>query len=416
MTVIDRPLRIGFLGCGFIAGFHLQALRAVRDVEVRAVYAPNSGHSGQLADQVNACGLGPCRVALSVDSVISADDVDAVWILGPNYTRIEHMRAIHRLVRAGGAHLIGVACEKPLGRNLSEAREMLRLVSEIGILHGYLENQVFSPAVRRGHEVLWRRAAPATGRPYLARATEEHSGPHRPWFWRGDEAGGGVLLDMMCHSIEVGRYLLTEPGRGRSSLRPVSATGTTATLKWKQPEFARQLQAAMGEEVDYAVAPAEDFAQGLVRFLDESGLEVIVQASNSWAYVGPGMRVHIEVLGPEYAFETNTLAGGTSIFLSSRVGTARGGPLLEKQNAEQGLLPLIEDEAATYGYVLENAHISSAFREGVQPEESFSDGVEVMTLLMALYRSAEEGRTVNLPDATLEEFTPQVAWGPRRKA
>jgi predicted dehydrogenase len=172
----------------------------------------------------------------------------------------------------------------------------------------------------------------------------------------------------------------------------------------------------MGEEVDYAVAPAEDFAQGLVRFLDESGLEVIVQASNSWAYVGPGMRVHIEVLGPEYAFETNTLAGGTSIFLSSRVGTARGGPLLEKQNAEQGLLTLIEDEAATYGYVLENAHISSAFREGVQPEESFSDGVEVMTLLMALYRSAEEGRTVNLPDATLEEFTPQVACGPRRKA
>jgi predicted dehydrogenase len=416
MTSIERPLRIGFLGSGFIAGFHVQALRGVRDVEVRAVYAPNSGHSQQLADQVNAYGLGPCRVAPSVDSVISADDVDAVWMLGPNYTRLEHMRAIHRLVMAGEAHLIGVACEKPLGRNLREAREMLRLVSETGILHGYLENQVFAPAVRRGREVLWRGAAAATGRPYIARATEEHSGPHRPWFWRGDKAGGGVLLDMMCHSIEVGRYLLTEPGRDRSSLRPVSAMGTTATLKWGQPEFARQLQSAMGEEVNYTAAPAEDFAQGLVRFLDEAGLEVIVQASNSWGYVGPGMRVHIQVLGPEYAFETNTLAGGTSIFVSSRVGTALGGPILEKQNAEQGLLPLIEDEAATYGYVLENAHISSAFREGVQPEESFSDGVEVMALLMALYRSAEEGRSVNLPDSKLEEFTPQVAGGPRRKA
>ncbi|MGA2873333.1 MAG: Gfo/Idh/MocA family oxidoreductase [Candidatus Dormibacteria bacterium] len=416
MTSIERPLRIGFLGAGFIADFHLQALRAVRDAEVRAVYDLSPDHSRQLADRANAYGLGPCRAVNSVEDLIVAGDVDAIWILSPNYTRVEHMRAIRETVGSGRGHLIGVACEKPLGRSLAEAAEMLRLVSEAGLLHGYLENQVFAPAVRRGREVLWRRAAVAAGRPYLARATEEHSGPHRPWFWRGEQAGGGVLLDMMCHSVEVGRYLLTEPGRDSFSLHPVSVTGTTATLKWNQPGFARELRSAMGDEVDYTVAPSEDFAQGVVCFVDESGAEVMVQASNSWAYVGPGLRIHLEVLGPEYAFESDSLASGTSIFLSRRVGGVPGEDLVEKQNAEQGLLPLLDDEAATYGYVLEDRHMVAAFRAGEQPEESFRDGVEVMTLLMALYRSAEEGRTIALPDSTLEEFVPLVARGPKHRA
>src|SRR3712207_637807 len=110
-----------------------------------------------------------------------------------------------------GASLLGVACEKPLARNLAEAREMLRLAEEASLNHGYLENQLFSTAVQRGKDVIWRRGVPAAGRPYLARASEEHSGPHAPWFWLGERQGGGVLSDMMCHSVEVARYLLTEP-------------------------------------------------------------------------------------------------------------------------------------------------------------------------------------------------------------
>ena len=110
------------------------------------------------------------------------------------------MRAIHDAATHREAALRGVACEKPLGRNLFEAREMLALAEDAGLNHGYLENQVFAPAVARGHDIVWRRAAPKAGRPYLARAAEEHSGPHAPWFWQGRRQGGGVLLDMMCHS------------------------------------------------------------------------------------------------------------------------------------------------------------------------------------------------------------------------
>src|SRR3546814_3476947 len=88
------------------------------------------------------------------------------------------MREIHRLAKAGRGSLRAVACENPLARTVAEAREMLRLAEDAGLIHGYLENQLFSTAVLRGREIIWRRAAPATGRPYLARAAEEHSGPH----------------------------------------------------------------------------------------------------------------------------------------------------------------------------------------------------------------------------------------------
>ena len=68
--------------------------------------------------------------------------------------------------------------------------------------------------------------------------------------------------------------------------------------------------------------------------------------------------------------------------------------LVEKQNTEQGLMPVIEDEALTYGYTDENRHMVAAFRAGRQPDEAVADGVVVSELLMAAYLSAELGETV----------------------
>src|SRR3989442_9405139 len=94
----------------------------------------------------------------------------------------------------------------------------LPILTQAGIAHGYLENQAFAPAVVQGRAITWARGASLTGRPYLARAAEEHSGPHMPWFWRGELQGGGVLNDMMCHSALVVRHLLTKPGAPSSSV------------------------------------------------------------------------------------------------------------------------------------------------------------------------------------------------------
>lgn len=404
-----KTLRIGFVGAGFIAHFHLKALLGVRNVEVTGVYSPTAAKRQKLADAVAELGLGTCRSHDSLESLLAADDVDAIWILSPNPTRVATMRTIAAEVKSGRSKVFAVACEKPLARTLAEAKEMLALVKDAGLNHGYLENQLFSTAVLRGKEIIWRRAVPATGRPYLARAAEEHSGPHEPWFWKGEEQGGGVLLDMMCHSVEVARFLLTAPGAPRSSLKFKSATGTVATLKWGREKYVADLKRRMGETVDYAKRPAEDFARGNLTFEDEEGNEVVVEATTSWAYVGPGLRIQLELLGPEYALEFSSLSTGLKIFMSRAVIGTEGEDLVEKQNAEQGLMPILEDEPGIYGYVDENRHMVEAFRKGERPIETFADGVAVVEMLMALYRSAEEGRTIRPDEVDLTDYVPLVA-------
>jgi predicted dehydrogenase len=408
---MSAPLRIGMLGSGFIAQFHLQALLGVRNVQVAGVYSPTAANREQLATHANALELGPCRAFDSLDAMLESGEVDAIWMMGPNDTRVDAMRTIHAAVTSGRALLKGLACEKPLARNLAEAREMLRLAEDAGLNHGYMENQVFSTAVRRGKDIIWRRGAANAGRPYLARASEEHSGPHKPWFWQGEKQGGGVLSDMMCHSVEVARFLLTAPDAPRSSLRLISANATVATLKWNRPEYVERLKQAMGVEVDYSRTPAEDFARGTLVLEDSEGHKLMVECSTSWAYVGPGLRIQIELLGPEYALEVNTLNTELKVFLSRAVQGSSGEDLVEKQNAEQGLMPVLEDEAGIYGYTDENRHFVECFRKGQTPLLTFHDGVAVVEMLMALYRSAETGRTILLAEEDLSDYIPPVARG-----
>jgi predicted dehydrogenase len=410
MTGLARDrLRVGFVGSGFIAEFHLRAMLGVRNVDVTGVHSRTPANRERICRRAAELGLGPCRGHDSLESLISAEDVDAIWILSPNDTRLDVMGAIHDAVVAGRSRVIAVACEKPLARTLREAREMLRLADTAKLNHGYLENQVFSTAVTRAKDIVWRRAVPVTGRPYLARAAEEHAGPHEPWFWQGDRQGGGVLSDMMCHSVEVARFLLTEPGAPRGSLKVTSVNGTVANLKWTRPGYADALQARFGADVDYRNRPAEDFARGTIMLEDGDGHEVVVETTTSWAYVGAGLRIQLELLGPEYAMEFNSLSTGLKIFMSRAVTGAAGEDLVEKQNAEQGLMPVLEDEAGIYGYTDENRHMVECFRTGRRPLETFEDGLAVVEILMALYRSAELGRTVRFPASDLDDYVPPVA-------
>jgi predicted dehydrogenase len=402
------PLRIGFVGSGFIAKFHLKAFESVRHAQITGVFSPTVGHRDALAAAVNAAELGPCRAHASLESLIAADDVDAIWLLAPNDRRLEVMRTLSAAVKSGKSKVHAVACEKPLGRTLAEAREVLALAEDAGLAHGYLENQVFSTAVERGKEIVWRRAVPASARPYLARAAEEHSGPHEPWFWQGAKQGGGVMSDMMCHSVEVGRFLLTEPGAARDSLTLKSVQGSVANLKWTQDRYAKAL-ARDFKGVEMIRHPVEDFARATVSLEDEEGREVIVEASTSWSYVGPGLRIDLALLGPEYAMEFSSLNPSLKVFLSRAITGGQGEDLVEKQNAEQGQMPIVEDEAGTYGYIGENRHMVDCFRHGKTPIETFVDGVEVTKMVMALYKSAETGQVVRFPDPSLETYVPVPA-------
>ena len=138
---------------------------------------------------------------------------------------------------------------------------------------------------------------------------------------------------------------------------------------------------------------------------------LIGEATTSWSYVGAGLRLSAEVLGPEYSMSWNTLDSGLKLFFSRHVTGDAGEDLVEKQNAEGGLMPVVADEAAAYGYEAENRHFVRAFLRGETPAFTFDDGVEVVKVLMAAYMSAEQGKTLAFPPPGLAKFVPQVATG-----
>lgn len=401
-------LGVGFIGSGFITRFHIRSWEAVRDADVRGVWSPNRANAEEAAALARSLRVGDARAFDSIEAMVADGSIDAIWICGPNFARIDNMSRIVAAIK-GGARLRAVACEKPLARNAAEARRMVELVEEAGVLHGYLENQLFQPGVERGKQIVWARGAAAAGRPYLARAAEEHGGPHMPWFWQGELQGGGVLNDMMCHSLEVGRYLLTAPGAPRNSIRPVRISAQIATLKWSRPEYVQLLREMTGGGADFGARPVEDFARASVTYEDTAGTPLIVEATTSWSYVGAGLRLTMELLGPEYSMSTSTLDAGTKVFFSRRLREQAGEDLLEKQNAEQGLMPLVGNEAAEYGYEHENRSFARWFLDGVQPELNFHAGRDVTDLLMACYMSAEEGRVIDWKPPHLEAYVPAPA-------
>ncbi len=407
----NQRLGVGFVGSGFNARFHLQAFRAVRDADVLGVWSPNAKHAEETAALARALDLGQARTYRSLAEMVADAAIDALWLCGPNHARVANVEEIVDAVTRGKGTLKGIACEKPLARNVREATRVTELVKRAGLAHGYLENQVFAPAVSQGRALIWARGAALTGRPYLARAAEEHSGPHMPWFWRGELQGGGVLNDMMCHSALVVRHLLAKPGAPLSSVRLVRVTGHIAGLKWSRPPYAQRLQQRMGQEVDYTKTPAEDFASVVLEFATDDGATVFGEATTSWSFVGAGLRLSAELLGPEYSMSWNSLDSPLKVFFSREVKGESGEDLVEKQNAEMGLMPVISGEAAVYGYEAEDRHFVRAFLGREAPELTFDDGLEVVKVLMTAYMSAEQGRTLAFPPTGLDAFVPAVAQG-----
>ncbi len=411
-----KRLGIGVIGAGFVANFHIRSWVGVRDADILGIVSKDKTESEQAAKLAIMLNVGAPKVFTSVTDMVADPNIDALWICAPNFTRIEIMEEIVQALESGKGEIVGVACEKPLGRNVAEAKKMLSLVQKVKLLDGYLENQVFSPSIVRGKEIIWARGAALTGRPYLARAAEEHSGPHMPWFWEGELQGGGVLNDMMCHSVEAARFLLTPPDGPRSSLTPVKITAYTNCLKWQRPRYAKQLSENSGGKNDYLNRPAEDFARSLIEYRDTDGEKLVVETTTSWCYVGAGLRLSMELLGPEYSMAINTLDTDLKVFFSRQVKGNTGEDLVEKQNAEMGLMPVVADEGAVYGYVAEDRHMVQSFLSGKRPSENFSDGLNITELLMTAYMSAEEDKSIPFPPKDLESFIPSVArgeWNPK---
>jgi predicted dehydrogenase len=248
-----------------------------------------------------------------------------------------------------------VLCTKPLGRTAAEAKRMLDIVEDAGIFAGYLEDLVYTPKGLKAAESIARGAI---GEVTSVQSRETHPGPHSSWFWDLELAGGGAIVDLGCHCIEIIR---TYVGKGN---RPLEVACWTDTL----------------------VHPieAEDNASAMIRF--ESG--ALGKFDVSWTFRG-GMDLRDEIVGTEGSIWLNHfLRTGIEMYTTG----AGEGYLAEKAESATGWLFPVGDEVAELGYIDMFTDMFDSIDSDTQPLETFYDGYVINAVIDACYRAAESKR------------------------
>jgi myo-inositol 2-dehydrogenase/D-chiro-inositol 1-dehydrogenase len=350
--VADR-VRFGFLGAGFVAGVHAEALREVDGVEISAVYSRTAARAESFAREHG--------VALATDDwrrVVTSPEVDAVLVLLPNDLHAEVTCA----AAASGKHVL---VEKPLCLTLQEADAMIAACRSAGVLLGYGEQLCFTPKYERLRALA---AEGAFGRVVRLRQSEKHSGPHADWFWDVRRSGGGALMDMGCHAFGWFRHFLGPDHR------PVEVVCRCETL-------------AHGGRTR-----GEDEAVALVTFENARGERVLAQAEESWSRQG-GMDDRAEVQGTGGCGSADLFQGG-SLLVYSEAGY---GYALEKAGSTRGWTFALAEEVHQQGYPHELRHFADCVRKGTPPLQGGEDGRAVLEMLLCAYASAGRGAAVALP-------------------
>jgi predicted dehydrogenase len=315
-----------------------------------------------------------------VSALVQRDDVDVVDCSVPNYL---HRSTVLAAV-AAGKH---VYCEKPLAMNGAEAREMLDAVQKAGVQVGMTFNYRFVPAMLRARQLLQEGAL---GDIYTFRAEYLHTGyqdPQRPMSWKlhQEQAGGGALVDLGSHVIDLMRHLLGEfesvraalhtfvqerpAQRGSSQKEPVAVDD----VAWVQ---ARMKNGAMG------TIEVSRFATGT---LDDLRLEIHGQRG----------ALRFNLMDPSWLYWYDaTRAGGP-------LGGQRGWVRLETvQHYPGAVLP---PPRTTLSWTRPHAENQYAFlralAEGRSPQPDIQDGLRTQLVLDAAYTSAQTGNWTQVQHA-----------------
>ncbi|MFO7532968.1 MAG: Gfo/Idh/MocA family oxidoreductase [Candidatus Limnocylindrales bacterium] len=334
--------QVSMLGTGLIGDFYTMTLHGQRNRDrVQVVYS----RSAERGEAFRA-RHGVPESTTDMMAAIEHPDTDVVVVALPNFLHEEVVKAV---ATAGKAVLV----TKPLGRNAGEAKRMLDAVEKAGVFGGYLEDLVYTPKSLKAMKAV---QGGAIGDVTWVRARETHPGPHSAWFWDHRLTGGGAIIDLGCHCIEIGRIMV---GKGN---RPVEVMCYTDTLV---------------HPID-----AEDNAIALVRY--ESG--AIGQFEVSWTFRG-GMDLRDEVAGTHGTIWINHfLRTGLEMFTA---GGGGGGYVAEKAETDAGWLFPVGDEVSELGYVDMFSDMFDAIDDGREPMETLYDGYVVNAIMDACYRSAK---------------------------
>lgn len=336
--------RITLLGAGFIGNFYTMTLHAHRRRDrVHTVCAATEAEARAFASR-----WGIPRATADMEQAVRDPETDLVIVALPNDL---HRKAVLLAAETGKA----VLCTKPLARTAAEALEVLEAVENAGVFAGYLEDLVYTPKTLKS---LASVRDGALGRVLWVRSRETHPGPHSAWFWDARVAGGGAIVDMGCHCIEIIRNFVGK------DVRPVEVMCTADT---------------MVHPID-----AEDSGIGLIRF--ENG--AIGQFEVSWTFRG-GMDLRDEVAGTEGTiWLDHFLRTGFEMFTA----TGQSGYVAEKAETAKGWLFPVGDEAHELGYQHMFSDMLDALDERRAPMETFHDGYVVNAIIDACYRSAASKR------------------------
>jgi predicted dehydrogenase len=353
------------LGTGLIGMFYTMSLHGQRGRdEVAVVYSRQQSRADEFAKQWSIA-----TATSDLKAAIKDPAVDTVIIGLPNF---QHIECVELAAAAGKA----ILCTKPLGRNAREAKHMLDVVEKAGVFHGYLEDLAYTPKTLKA---LSSVRAGALGDVLWARSRETHPGPHSAWFWDKEQAGGGAIIDLGCHCVEIIRNYMGKENR------PVEAMCWADTLVHP--------------------IPAEDNAIALIKF--ESG--AVGQFEVSWTFRG-GMDLRDEVSGTQGTVWTNHfLRTGFEMFTA-----AHGGYVAEKAEMESGWLFPVGDEVHELGYTDMFTDMFAAMESGKTPMESFYDGYVVNAVLDACFKSAESRKwePVVIDDWRAAAATPRISLKP----
>ena len=333
--------KIAMLGSGFIARFYADSLQGYRNKDkITSVYSRKEESAKKFADDYKVS-----HNTTNMEEAISHPDVDIVCISLPNNL---HEEAVMLCCK----HKKAVMATKPLGRNAAEAKRMMEAAENAGIFNGYLEDLVYTPKFLKAIETV---KSGGLGRILWAKSRETHPGPHSEWFWDLEQAGGGCILDLGCHCVEIARSYIGK------DIKPIEV------MCWAETQV---------KPID-----AEDHAIGLVKY--ENG--AIGQFEVSWTFRG-GMDLRDEVMGTEGTIWINNfLRTGFEIFT-----TGKGADYVaEKAESNTGWLFPVGDEINELGYNHMFMDMFNAMEEGKQPKETFYDGYVVNAVLDAAYRSAK---------------------------
>jgi predicted dehydrogenase len=395
---MGKNLRIGIVGAGFAANFHLASYRKVygETFEIVGICGRNESAAASLADK-----FAIAQRFESIDAMLRDPAIDAVDICLPNHM---HMSVILQAA-AHGKHII---CEKPLGGYFgpedaddawsargSSRQAMLEsivlqssavrgVIDKAGVTFCYGENWVYAPPVVK----VGRLMAASDSTILRIEGEESHSGSHSRYALRWRTAGGGSLLRLCVHPIGAALHLKYQEGRRRTGkpIRPRSVLAQVANLT--------QIECFRSEHRKHVTVgweDVEDWANIIITFDDGS----VAQLTSTDTRLG-GIRNYLTAHGSR-AVATANINPNTMCQAYTPDGSYFDSEyLVEKIETKEGWSFPAPDEDAVTGYPEELRDFVRAIAQGGSPKSDLMLATDVLLVVYAGYLSAERGTPIEL--------------------